>query len=145
MSSIEEKLAARRKELEEQEAVQRAAEKDLADAQRHKEQAALQQKVQEELDASGLSKVIKKPAVATPNADKVAAEIDKILSDEAQSRWTKQQNIFLVMMIAFSIYGFFQAWWFGLVVLVFAFGYLDKTNKEYKAQILKEAEAESAK
>lgn len=145
MSSIEEKLAARRKELEEQASIQRAAEKQLADVQRRKEQEALQQKVQEELDASGLSKVIGSPDPVTPNADKVAAEIDKLLSNEAQKRWTNKQNILLIMMVAFSIYGFFQAWWFGLAVLVFAVGYLEHTNKEYKAQILKEAEAESAK
>lgn len=145
MSGIEEKLAARRKELAEQEAAQQAAAKRVVDDQRRKEQAELQQKVQEELDASGLSKVIKKPDVATPNADKVAAEIDKILTDEAQSRWTKQQNILLAMMIAFTIYGFFQAWWFGLVLMIFVGLYVNKTNKEYKAQILKEAESATSK
>lgn len=77
-----------------------------------------------------------KPDASDPTVD---AEVDKVLTAAASSRWTTGENALLGVMAILGLLLLFSAWPIGLCMLVFCGFYTSSKNKKYKKLILSEA------
>lgn len=145
---LNEKLAARRRELaREAERVKREAEERDAAAARLAASAIGQQKQRE---AEALAAAVKKRLAEQgagrdlppePQKKHVDTEVEKLLEKAATDRMTKGENAIMVALVAAAIISCFIAWWLA-VSFVLAIGvFANKTKEKYTKQILAEASA----
>lgn len=124
MRSIEEKLAARRKELAEQEAAAKRQDADLHEKMQH----ALCRWVQEEINSRDLQTI-------KFDSNVVSTATHSALSDEALRRFYKAQVTLLIFLGLLLVYGFIQAWWFGALVLILIGKVFNSSIEEHEKEI----------
>lgn len=128
---LNEKLAQRRKEREQEAAIVQA---EIA-AQETAKRDFIKQEAQKQLADAGIQQVI------DLNTEKeIQKEKDKMIEKMAQSRWTSSENFIGFLLFVFVIVAFFQSWILGIFMIIIAAIYFDQKNKKYKKQIENEIE-----
>lgn len=128
---LNEKLAQRRKEREQEAAIVQA---EIA-AQETAKRDFIKQEAQKQLADAGIKQVI------DLNTEKeIQKEKEKMIEKMAQSRWTSSENFIGFLLFVFVIVAFFQSWVLGVFMIIIAAIYFDKKNKKYKKQIENEIE-----
>lgn len=128
---LNEKLAQRRKEREQEAAIVQA---EIA-AQETAKRDFIKQEAQKQLADAGIQQVI------DLNTEKeIQKEKDKMIEKMAQSRWTRSENFIGFLLFVFVIVAFFQSWILGIFMIIIAAIYFDQKNKKYKKQIENEIE-----
>ena len=148
---LNEKLAARRRELaieaekarlEEQSVINAAKEKELLESERAKkaEQDALVAEVSRRSENSAIE--ISTPE-AEPNEPIIMSDADyeKALNKAATDRMTSGENTFFAILIILGIVSLFIAWPMAVAFIIWAVFYINGKSKKYKAQILAEGKA----
>jgi hypothetical protein len=126
---LNEKLAARRKEL----AVE-------AEKAKQAEQQALAEEVTRRLAKQGIDLPHREASPKAPELSKKAidVEVEKELTKAASSRMTNQENGSFYFLSLLAIGGFFLQWWLGLIFTVWAIVYHSKAVKRHKEEIIAE-------
>jgi len=150
--SINDKLAARRKELADEAAllaseaaklervklqleVAARKEKELqALAAKKAEIEALNAKVEQRLVEKGLTSL----ATAETSETKVDAAVERLISDAASKRMTSGENTTFAIFMISGLLSFFIAWPLAVFILICGGFYINKVTQKYKAQILTE-------
>ena len=128
---LNEKLAQRRKEREQEAAIVQA---EIA-AQETAKRDFIKQEAQKQLADAGIQQVI------DLNTEKeIQKEKEKMIEKMAQSRWTSSENFIGFLLFVFVIVAFFQSWILGILMIIIAAIYFDQKNKKYKKQIENEIE-----
>lgn len=128
---LNEKLAQRRKEREQEAAIVQA---EIA-AQETAKRDFIKQEAQKQLADAGIQQVI------DLNTEKeIQKEKEKMIEKMAQSRWTSSENFIGFLLFVFVIVAFFQSWILGIFMIIIAAIYFDQKNKKYKKQIENEIE-----
>lgn len=128
---LNEKLAQRRKEREQEAAIVQA---EIA-AQETAKSDFIKQEAQKQLADAGIQQVI------DLNIEKeIQKEKEKMIEKMAQSRWTSSENFIGFLLFVFVIVAFFQSWILGILMIIIAAIYFDQKNKKYKKQIENEIE-----
>lgn len=147
---LNEKIAARRRELEIQ-----AEKTRLADVARQKEDALkIEQKKKAEkaaIDAAVAKRFAEKgiahqPVEESPSSPQVSgsdvdAEFEKALSAAASARMKGGESAKFFILLLMGLGGFFVTWWIGLAFIIWAFSYLTKTTNRHKEEIIAEGKS----
>ncbi len=123
---MNEKLAQRRKEREQEAAVVQAeiAAKETAKTEFVKQEARKQ------LTDAGLQQVID-----SDTEKEIQKEKAKMIEKMALSRWTSVENFIGFLLFLFVVLSFFESWILGVLMLILSAVYFDRKNKKYKNQI----------
>lgn len=120
---INEKIAARRRELEREAELQREAEKETINNEVRRRLLEKGVDIQEQPEAP---------------KDPIDEEVDKALLKLARSKMTQTQNLMFGLMFMAGILLFFYAWFLGLSLVVIALIYKSMLCSKYKAKILED-------
>ena len=63
-------------------------------------------------------------------------DYQKALNTAASERMTNSETLFSIFLVIFSIVGFFNAWWIGIVFMLLAVFYVASKMEYYKQQII---------
>lgn len=143
---LNEKIAARRRELaREAEKVKREEDERIAAAARRTAAAISQQKQREKeaLDAAVKRRLSEQgmEGIATPEPLKkqVDAQVEKLLDKAATDRMTTGENAIFFALVVFAILSFFVAWWLVVIFVVAIAIFMNKMTEKYKKQIIDES------
>jgi hypothetical protein len=126
---LNEKLAQRRKEREQEAA---AVQAEIA-AKETAKTAFVKQEARKQLADAGLQQVID-----SDTQKAIQKEKDQMIEKMAQSRWTGAENFIGVLLLAITIWGFFENWLLGVILLLSLAFYASKKSEKYKKQIILE-------
>ncbi|ABL01148.1 hypothetical protein [Pelobacter propionicus] len=131
---LNEKIAARRRELAAEDEKTKQAEKAReAEQQRYVRNEAIKQ-----LSENG----IELPDYKGIPLEKVDAEVEKLLDKAASDRMTSGENTTLIVLFVFGLLSFLITWWLGVFFIIGAFVYSSKTTNRYKEQIKAEGKVQ---
>ena len=149
---LNEKLAARRRELaieaekarlEEHSVINAAKEKDRLEIERAKKakQDALVAEISRRSENSAIE--ISTPEAEPPKEPTIMSDADyeKALNKAATDRMTSGENTFFAILIILGIVSLFVAWPMAVAFIIWAGFYINGKSKKYKAQILAEGKA----
>lgn len=127
---LNEKIAQRRKEREQEAAVVQAEidAKELAIKAANTKNEFDKQVAQSRLAYEG-----KVPAIDTDT--KKYIEKEQMIEKMALSRWTSTENFIGFLLFVFVILAFFKSWILGVLMLIVGLFYFDGKNNKYKNQI----------
>lgn len=123
---LNEKIAARRKEI--------TAKAEAAEA---KEKQAVDAEVKKRLQTLGIDQE-NTPVVA--DEIKVDEAVDEALKKAANARKTSGERTTETILLILGVLGFFGAWWLGLLLIAAWYAYSEGVTESYKKQILAEGE-----
>lgn len=148
---LNERLAARRRELARQEELVRQIDKQnelAASAAKAKakmeEECRVEEEARRQLNAMGVESP-KASVLKQPSKKAVDAEIDRILTEAANNALTSTERNGLTVMTLVSVAAFFLVWWLGLAVVMITLGYYLTLISENKARIIELGKANSRK
>ena len=143
---LNEKIAARRRELaREAEKVKREEDERTAAARRRAAAAISQQKQRETdaLDAAVKTRLSEQgmEGIATPEPPKrqVDAAVEKLLDKAATDRMTTGENAIFFALVVFALLSCFVAWWLVIIFVVTTGIFMNKMTEKYKKQIISES------
>jgi hypothetical protein len=120
---LNEKLAARRREL----AIEAEKAKQI-------ERDAINAEVTKRLKQQGIAQA--KPADIPKST--VDAEVEEVLNKAASARITSDENATFAVLLVLGLLTFFISWWLGAIFIVWAVMYISKKTARYKEQIVAE-------
>lgn len=123
---LNEKLAQRRKEREQESAVVQA---EIAATETAKTEF-VKQEARKQLADAGLQQVND-----SDTEKEIQKEKEKIIEKMALSRWTSTENFIGFLLFLFVILAFFKNLILGFLMLIVSVVYYDGKNKKYKKQI----------
>jgi hypothetical protein len=123
---LNEKLAQRRKEREQEAA---AVQAEIA-AKETAKTAFVKQEARKQLADAGLQQVID-----SDTQKAIQKEKDQMIEKMAQSRWTATDSSIMLLLLVCAIWGFFQNWLLGVILFLILIFYVTKKSEKYKNQI----------
>lgn len=151
---LNEKLAARRRELaveaEKNEQVEEALRREQAikvEMAKRVEKEAIDAEVARRLAERGIAAQPTPVIAPTPpaiSASVIDAEVEKAIDKAAAARMTSGQNAMVAILFLSGIVGFFFAWWIGLGFIIWSVMYSGVNKARYKEEIIAEGRANVA-
>lgn len=130
---LNEKLAQRRKEREQEAAVVQA---EIAAKEAIIKAANAKTEFEKQVALCQLAYGGKEPVIATDTKQYI--EKEQMIEKMAWSRWTGADNLVGIFFVGATFWGFFQHWLLGVIFLFVCIFYCGNKNEKYKKQITSE-------